>query len=216
MSTPKVLLTVPCTGSLRKELAAAIMCMTRDPRCSVDVRFQSERPYEHSLNLLARQAADGEYDFWLTFDDDQCPITNPLDLVELNLDVVSCPAPIWMPDKSPHYPVVWNAFDDLGGENYRAHQPMSGLQEVGIVGSGALLITRRVFESLERPFLIDWDAAGRKLAGPDIAFCRRAREAGFKIWCHYDYPCRHYVVTDIAEVGDWIARHFSIKQKVPI
>lgn len=197
-------------GSLRKELAAAIMCMARDDRYEVDVRFQAERPYEHSLNLLARQAADGDYDFWATFDDDQCPSGNPLDLVSLDLDVVSCPAPIWMPDKSPDCPVVWNGFDDLGQSNYRPHRPTSGLQEVGITGSGALLIARRVFTVLERPFLIDWDAAGRKLAGPDIAFCRRAREAGFKIWVHYDYPCHHYVIVDIAEIGTWIAKRMLV------
>jgi hypothetical protein len=194
-------------GSLRKELAAALIVMSRDARYTVDIRFQAERPYEHSLNLLARQASDEGYDYWLTLDDDQCPTRNPLDLVELDCDVVSCPAPIWMPDKSPDCPVVWNAFRDLGLSQFEVHRPMIGLQEVDIVGSGALLIAKRVFDVLERPFLIDWDAAGRKLAGPDIAFCRRARDAGFTVWCHYDYPCHHYVTTDISEVGTWIAEH---------
>jgi hypothetical protein len=196
-------------GSIRKELAAAILVMTRDDRFEIETQFQAERPYEHNLNILARYAADHDFDYWMTFDDDQCPTANPLDIIDLDLDVVSCPAPIWMPDKSPDCPVVWNGFDDLGGSSFRVHRPTVGLQEVGITGSGALLIARRVFTVLERPFLIDWDSAGRKVAGPDIAFCRRAREAGFKIWCHYDYPCRHYVVTDIAEVGTWIAKRFA-------
>lgn len=205
-----MLITVPCCGSLRAELAASLICISRDPRYAIDIRFQNERPYEHSLNLLAMQADQGGYDWWFTFDDDQVPYGNPLDLVELDLDVVSCPAPIWMPDNSPKCPVVWNAFDDLGLSEFRSHHPQEGLQEVDITGSGALLIARRVFTKVEQPFLIDWDSRGRKLAGPDIAFCRRARAAGFKIWVHFDYPCRHYCVTDVTEVGNWIAKNMAV------
>ena len=208
---PRVLLTVPCMGSVRKELASAIRGMSRDERYEVDVTYQSERPYEHNLNLLALRAIDGEYDWWLTFDDDQCPTKNPLDLIGLDLDVVSCPAPIWMPDQSPRCPVVWNAFDDLGGSQFKIHTPMSGLQEVGITGSGALLIARRVFTAIKKPFLIDWDESGRKLAGPDILFCRKVWQAGFKVWVHFDYPCRHYVNVDMAEVGTWIVQNLMAK-----
>ena len=194
-------------GSLRKELAAALIAISRDDRFEIEIRMQADRPYEHSLNTLAMQAIEGGYDWWLTFDDDQCPTQNPLDLIGLDLDVVSCPAPMWASDKSPRCPVVWNAFDDLGGSQFKIHTPMSGLQEVGVTGSGALLIGRRVFLAVESPFLIEWDNRGRKIAGPDIAFCRRARARGFKIWVHFDYPCRHYVNVDMAEVGTWIVEH---------
>jgi GT2 family glycosyltransferase len=60
--------------------------------------------------------------------------------------------------------------------------------EVHAAGTGVMLVHRRVFETIEEPWFwvemfqspakADW-----QFMNEDIAFCRKAREAGFKIWC---------------------------------
>ena len=36
--------------------------------------------------------------------------------------------------------------------------------------------------------------------GNDISFCERARECGFEIFAHYDYPCGHVNEIEVNEM----------------
>jgi hypothetical protein len=61
----------------------------------------------------------------------------------------------------------------------------AGLIEVDIIGTGAVLISRSVFEEIGKPFFwydyshVDIDS----YPSEDIAFCKKARGEGFRIWC---------------------------------
>lgn len=84
-------------------------------------------------------------------------------------------------------------------ENY---QPF----EVPVLGDGLMLIKRKVFERLNPPWFYeppipkeerpDTKNVTMGTIGCDILFCRRAREAGFKIWAHpgvqYIHIGKHY------------------------
>ena len=139
----------------------------------------------------------GDWNLWLSMDADNPPEQNPLDLVELDRDVIGCPTPIWhyTGEKPGERPIYWNAYQydpDTGA--YREYPWRTGLQEVDAVGTGCLLMARRVFENPEMrkgAFARKLNADGTVERGNDISFCERAREQGFKIWCHYDYPAEH-------------------------
>jgi len=59
-----------------------------------------------------------------------------------------------------------------------------GVVEVDWAGSGGLLIHRDVLQAISwPPFMDEWQPnKGYRKTGHDIAFCRRAKEAGFKIY----------------------------------
>ena len=67
-----------------------------------------------------------------------------------------------------------------------AEQPVASsgdLVEMRRIPTGCLLIDMRVFDKLSKPyFRFEVDANGA-IVGEDYAFCDRAREAGFRIWC---------------------------------
>ena len=76
---------------------------------------------------------------------------------------------------------------------------LSGIQEVGGVGGGFLLINMDVFKKIGKPyFMLFTDKDGEQFAkGHDIYFCDKAREAGEKIYMDYDLKLEHLTVRDI-------------------
>lgn len=80
--------------------------------------------------------------------------------------------------------------------------PRVGLQEVDAVGTGCFLAHRRVFEhtDMKAPFHRIYNEDGTVERGNDIAFCEKAKAAGFKVWAHFDYSCDHYNELPLNEV----------------
>jgi GT2 family glycosyltransferase len=58
----------------------------------------------------------------------------------------------------------------------------ASLKEVAAVGTGAILIRRKVLEEMEPPwFVMTHDEHGVNVS-EDVVFCERARDAGFRVW----------------------------------
>ena len=165
------------------------------------------KPYENNQHQIVREFLQEGFDFWLSMDSDNPPIRNPLDLVALNLDVVGLPTPVWhWTGKGEHErPIHWNAYRyDPDVDAYREYLSREGLQQVDAIGTGCFLIARRVFENP----VMQRGAFTRKLLpdgvvdrGNDFSFSERAREAGFQLWCHFDYPCRHFNEIDLHDAA---------------
>ena len=78
----------------------------------------------------------------------------------------------------------------------------TGLQEVGSVGMGVMMIKAGVFKALSEPWYeTPWRHDKRGYIGEDVFFCRKAREAGFKIWIDHD------VSKEIGHIGTFEFKH---------
>ncbi len=78
----------------------------------------------------------------------------------------------------------------------------TGLQEIGSVGMGVMLIKKRVFAKLSEPwFETPWRHDKRGYIGEDVFFCNKARDAGFKIWIDHD------VSKEIGHIGTFEFKH---------
>lgn len=78
----------------------------------------------------------------------------------------------------------------------------TGLQEVGSVGMGVMLIKAGVFKALPEPWYeTPWRTDKRGYIGEDVFFCNKARDAGFKIWIDHD------VSKEIGHVGTFEYKH---------
>ena len=199
-SKTRVLISIPTEGWIHKHCVFALAKIMEDHRYQKKLILPTHRPYENNLNQIVKQFLDEEHDFWLNFDSDNPPRHNPLDLVSLNLDIIGCPTPVWANMKKGDYPIYWNALDKKD-DGWAPHKQTSGLQEVDAIGSGCMLISRRVFLALKKPFMREWDDDGIVQRGHDYLFCERAKKAGFKVWAHYDYPCFHFNEIEIGEIA---------------
>lgn len=166
--------------------------------------FPRHRPFENNLHHCVKTLLAGEWDYWLTIDADNPPKKNPLELVVLGKDIIGCPTPIWRCVNYETWPWYWNAYDMRpDGTGYQPHPPGRGLQEVDAVGTGCVLFHRRVFEhadlrhgAFQRTFHDD----GTVNFGNDLAFCQRAKQAGFQVFTHWGYPCDHKVEVPMLEL----------------
>lgn len=202
-----VLVTVPNEHWIHSTVASVLVRMMQDRRYRLTIDLPCERPYENNLHHIMARVVEGPYDYWLSIDADNAPQQNPLDLVELDLDVVGCPTPVWAYRGEPgERPFYWNAYRyDPAANAYREWLPREKLQEVDAIGSGCFLVARRVCEhpALQGgAFSRRLDERGRVLLGSDLAFSERVKLAGFHLWCHFDYPCHHAVELDL----DLVAR----------
>jgi glycosyltransferase involved in cell wall biosynthesis len=131
---------------------------------------------------------------WLAMiDDDQ--VYEPGMLLRLlqhlrdpRVDIVT---PLILRRKPPHYNVLVHASTD----STRPHETRQvvlkatdrGLLEVGAAGAGVMLLRRRVFERVPRP----WFEWGRN--SEDFTLCLKAKAAGCGIYCDLDTRVGHIV-----------------------
>lgn len=193
----KVLITVPNTHWVHKLVSQRLMLLQQDGRYAVRFEWPSHRPYENNLHHIVRQFYKGEYDYWLNIDSDNPPMQNPLDLVELDKDIIGLPTPIWHYTGKPgERPIYWNAYDyDREADAYREHPTKAGLQRVDAIGTGCFIVARRVFDHpgmREAPFARKLHRDGTVHKGNDLSFCERVTARGFEVWAHYGYPCHHF------------------------
>lgn len=202
----KVLVSCTTLGTIHKSVVFVLLELMRPRGHQVKIILPTHVPFENALSHVVNDFMAGDFDYWLHIDADNPPTQNPLDLIDLDKDIMGMPTPVWhfMDKEKGERPIYHNAYDYVRkADAYKEHLPREGLQRVDAVGTGCLLIARRVFECdamRNAPFMRTWNPDGTVDKGNDLAFCERARANGFEIWAHYDYPCNHFVTLPLNEV----------------
>lgn len=103
----------------------------------------------------------------------------------------------------PYEPQAFKLRDD--GMYYYLADWDADLVEVDILGTGAMMIAREVFEALTPPyFWYDYSQFNDKdtefiSASEDVQFCKAARAAGFRIWCDTTINMPHLISGKVNE-----------------
>jgi hypothetical protein len=74
----------------------------------------------------------------------------------------------------------------LDGKRLWTKPDSTGLEEVGMLGTGLVLINTKVFKALEAPFFLQPFDEKFGFVGEDTYFCNKLREAGIKLWVDHD------------------------------
>lgn len=199
-----ILVSVPNgTGWLHKHVVFVLLQMQAYQKAKVQIMLPTHSPYINNLHKTMWNFLEGDYDFWVTMDDDNPPRRGAeiLDLCFLDKDIIGCPTPVWANMKEGDYPIYWNALVEVE-DGFKPNTKCEGLQKVDAVGSGCLIIGRHVIEDMkyDKPFMRVWGKDGTVQQGGDFSFCQRARKKGYEIYAHYDYPCFHFNEIEIGEI----------------
>jgi len=198
-SSPQVLIGVPHTGLVTMEWVASFKSLQHPPAA---ISYSRGTPIDHCRNALIDQmfGTNCEYIFFLD-SDIVAPPDTILRLMNHHLPVVS--AIYWIkhptPLQKPH-PALWRENAEKQAVPVIDHRP-GELLEVDFVGCGALLVHRKVFERIEKPYF-RWTVGFEKDGmSEDFTWCKKVRAAGFKIFCDTSLVCRHVSFMNVSDRG---------------
>jgi len=72
-----------------------------------------------------------------------------------------------------------------------------GMVECDAIGTGCIMIARKVLEDMPFPFRNEYDPEGIKIQGLDFNFCRRAKKKGHNVFCNTSMPVSHWTIIDL-------------------
>lgn len=190
----KVLLAIPTLGTIHYRLLQHIVRACKNDYVELYVSCMVGN--EANRNAITRYFLEGDYTHLLMIDSDQEPTGDILGLLKHDKDVITMPSIINMNG------LLWNVYDrgDSGYTVNARSKRGSGIEKVYAVGTGCILIKRRVLELIENPFVPLRDKDDRRLVTQDICFSIRCQDKGFDIWTDWEHPLRHYKEIDLLSI----------------
>jgi len=199
----KVYVAIPNEWNIHPSLHYYMRMLEDDPRYETKTRTPARKTIDNNRNLIVKEFLETDYDYLLMIDSDIIPTKNILDLVELDKDVIGGVCPQWHEDDM--YWVVMDRVED--GYKQVPIEKRGGLKEVDAIGSGCMLIARRVLEKVKAPFERKWSEDGIQELGLDFYFCQKAKNNRFKVWAHWEYVCSHWVRIDLLNVAKLLSKN---------
>ncbi len=184
MQESKLFIGIPNTGTLRTELVTWLM------RQKATIFMPQLKPHDHCRNAIVMQFLATDCDWLLMVDSDVVPPDNVVDMIYNDVDV--CSAHVSTFNNGEVIPVGMTKDDNGYHHNFEHSRPE--LHQVDAVGTGCILIKRKVFDTLDRPyFRFKYDENGLLINGEDFDFCERVGEVYFDA----QHVCRHFTTVGI-------------------
>lgn len=187
-------------GEISESLSKVINMMIQQDAYRIHLAYEAAKPITNNRNTIVQKfLATKECDYLMMIDDDIVPPPNILKLIDFDKDIIT--PFMFTRQKGDIVPLFLTKNKD-GIHDVGDHLNLTGLQECDATGTGCIIIKRAVLEhpAMRYPFRNEYDADGVKTKGNDLAFCDRAKEAGFKVWVHLDYVCSHFMLYDLKEL----------------
>jgi len=157
-------------------------------------------PHDAARNqLVADFLDDGTFDYMLFLDANTVASYDTLEkLLATDKDMVSATAQTFKVTSNNNKHIVPTSFrynEEKGGYSYNFG---IGIEEVDITHMACTLVKREVLEDISPPwFSFEFaNKEGTLIVGEEFTFCRRVKEAGYKIFNRYDILSHHFVTVD--------------------
>lgn len=207
----KILIAVPCMDQVPVPFCYSLAQLVKPEGCSLTMK--SGAMIYASRDSMAITAIQKEYDYVFWMDSDmQFPadaLTHLLEVMtEKDLDMITG---LYFRRLPPYSPVLFDRLEINGEEaDWSEFTDIpEGLFEVGGCGFGCVLMKTDIFLDVQGRFGQMFSPIGRN--GEDVAFCWRARQCGYRIWCDPSVMCGHVAYS---VVDDTFFRAFSQVEEV--
>ena len=148
-------------------------------------------------NRIVMAFLDSGLEYLIMIDDDVVPHTKLLNILQHDVDIVGAPYFISRAEVNMPFPSVFTKKEGQSGyvpfEKPFEYLGRPALVKVDAVATGCIAIKRAVLShsDMKAPFNMNYDSHGRYIASDDMAFCSRATQAGFEIYCDFGIPADH-------------------------
>ncbi|HDY66398.1 MAG TPA: hypothetical protein ENH85_01255 [Candidatus Scalindua sp.] len=202
--TKRIYIAVLNQGDIRVELSAFLHELPFQGKYDVAITYPNEKPISNNRNKIVQDfLLKKEFDYLLMIDGDIIPPPNVLNLADFQKDIISPVCFIYQ--KSVVAPLTLKMGKE-GQYTVAEFKGYEGLIEVDAVGTGCMMLSRKVLEEIPAPFADVFDEHGVRKFGLDLAFCRKAKAKGYKVFCHLDYIAKHYVKVDLQTIYGALAK----------
>ena len=194
----KIMIAVPCMDQCPTPFVKSLATLTKVGDC--ELAMKSGSLIYTSRNALATRSIQTEADLVLWLDSDMVfapdTLARMVDTLQKNdLDILTG---LYFRRVPPYSPVLFDRLDMDGPICYWSEfkEIPEGLFEVGGCGFGCVLMKTDVFMDVQGKFGTMFAPIANN--GEDIAFCWRARQCGYKVFCDPSVLCGHvgYSVVD--------------------
>lgn len=208
MKNKGIFISILNQGWVRPELADLLAKLSDQKKYNLFITYPAKKPITNNRNSIVKRFLETDYDYLLMIDADCPPPEDILDMADYDKDVIGAVCfgymgkrliPFVMKKRTDgKYDMIDVSIDD-------------GVVECDAVGSGVMMIARRVLENMPFPFKNEYDPEGIKVKGLDFNFCKRAQKLGYKIWVDSDKLCSHWSILDMKTI--WMTFN-SIRKQV--
>ncbi|MBQ1292848.1 MAG: hypothetical protein IIY21_02335 [Clostridiales bacterium] len=192
----KILIAVPCMDMVSARFAQSLATLQKIEGTQAIISFLAGSLVYDSRNKLAAMAVNMEADYIMWFDSDMVFAPNTLVKMMKTLDEhpeIDILSGLYFRRATPFTPVLFKKLERAGsGVEYEDYKEIpDGLFEVAGCGFGCVLMkTDCLYGMVDEEGIGNWFEPFNK-AGEDCAFCIRAREAGYKVYCDPDIALGH-------------------------
>lgn len=193
----KLYLAILNRGWVKSEHIGTVFMASRTPGVTLVMEPPSvsfATPIASNRCRITKRFLETDCDFLLMLDDDVIPYHNPAEMVFFDKDIVGSPT-----RRGRQGMLEWVAYakhpkldHNYASIDLNKVNPEADLLKVDAIGTGCILIKRKVLETLKRPFEDVFDEDGIRKFGQDLNFCKKAIEAGFEVFITPNRVCEHF------------------------
>ena len=196
----KILIAVPCMDMVSARFASSLAMLNRVGSCTVTFNIGSL--IYTSRNKICEMAIKGEFDYIMWFDSDMMFAPDTMERLmedcDKGMDIVSG---LYFRRSHPYSPVLYDKLE-ITGKGEVEYQDTEDYPdepfEVAGCGFGCVLMKTDVLFDIAGKEGGLWFAPMGNV-GEDCAFCIRARNYGYKIWCDPRVKLGHVGTSIITE-----------------
>ena len=199
-------------GEIRTELAKVLSVIQQQDGYRINITYHHKKPIANNRNHIVQKfLAQKEYDYLMMIDSDIIPPPNIMKLVDFDKDIV---VPLmFVMQNGKVLPLYLKQAKDGQLEFTRDYLEKQGLVECDATGTGVIVLSRKVLETIKHPFRNEYDTDGIKKLGLDLNFCLRAKKSGFKTYVHLDYVADHHSTCSLRDIYYLILQKEKVEQE---
>lgn len=200
----KIFIAIPTIGIVRTELLSFLLNITHNPNYIIKVDTTFSGDICNNRNYLVNRFLQTDSKWLMFCDSDIVPLMNIMDIIDENKDIIS-PVNFTFKDNEL-VPLIMKKVKNGYKTDWKKIEDEKKIIKVDAVGLGCILIKRKVFEKLEKPYFEFIYKEGLLINGEDFNFCDEARKAGFKIWVNKNYMTNHFNIINLKSINDYLLR----------
>ena len=197
----KVYIAFPVAMSGKIDIRVIQLLIQAQDRYEVIIGCEIGHQIAHNRNRLVKKFLETDCEWIFFIDTDTIPPLNIMDMTEHKLDI--CSGYYYQWTQRQLMPLIFKEVE--GGYIADVGRPtdIPNVVEVDATGAGCLLVNRRVFEKIEKPyFLTPYNDEGEALSTEDIYFFKKVKKAGYKIFLDKSMVARHVKTVDLTEIAE--------------